>query len=136
MTGGNVCNIPNFPKGGVHFQRRKVDRGAHFQRVKMDRGSILHSEKGPGVTFAIFLTFRGGSSFNGEKLTGGGGGGGGGEGGIQFQRVTFFQRVKMDRGVHFQRVKMDRGSIFYGGPFSISHRPCHVLCAMGQLSLN
>ena len=33
--------------------------------------SILHSEKGPGVTFAIFLTFRGGSIFNGEKLTGG-----------------------------------------------------------------
>ena len=44
----------------------------------MDRGSILHSEKGPGVTFAIFLTFRGGSIFNGEKLTRGGCGGGGG----------------------------------------------------------
>ena len=33
-------------------------------------GPILHSEKGPGVTFAIFLTFRGGSIFNIEKWTG------------------------------------------------------------------
>ena len=108
----------------------------------------MHSEKGPGVTFAIFLTFRGGGGggiFNGEKLTGGGG-----EGvhfqrvkmdrGVHFQRVKMdrgvhFQRVKMDRGVHFQRVKMDRGGPFYtgggpfstvengpGGPFLISHR--------------
>ena len=89
----------------------------------MDRGSILHSEKGPGVTFAIFLTFRGGSIFNGEKLTGG---------------SVHFQRVKMDRvsifngekltgggcpfstgengpGVHFQRRKMDRGGGGGGG---------------------
>ena len=117
--------------GRGHLLRRKVDRG----------GSILHSEKGPGVTFAIFLTFRGGGGggggiFNGEKLTGGGGGGGsifnglifltfrGGhlprrkvDLGVHFQRVKMdrgvhFQRVKMDRGVHFQRVKMDRGVHF------------------------
>ena len=30
----------------------------------MDRGSILHSEKGPGVTFAIFLTFLTGGPFS------------------------------------------------------------------------
>ena len=35
----------------------------------MDRGSILHSEMGPGVAFAIFLTFRGGSIYHGVKLT-------------------------------------------------------------------
>ena len=77
----------------------------------------MHSEKGPGVTFAIFLTFRGGGGgiFNGVKLTGGGRGGGGGGRGVHFHRV------KMDRGVHFQRLKMDRGgSILHrgGGPFS------------------
>ena len=56
-------------RGGVHLPRRKVDLGGplytgggrgHLLRRKVDRGgggSILHSEKGPGVTFAIFLTF-------------------------------------------------------------------------------
>ena len=34
-----------FYRGGVHFQRVKMDRGVHFQRVKMDRGSI--SNGGP-----------------------------------------------------------------------------------------
>ena len=71
----------------VHFQRVKMDRESIFNGEKWTGGSILHSEKGPGVTFAIFLTFRGG---------------------------VHFQRRKVDRGVHFQRVKMDRGSIFNG----------------------
>ena len=73
-------------EGGVYLPRRKVDlagplytgggRG-HLLRRKVDRGGPFCSEKGPGVTFAIFLTFRGGGGgiFNGEKLTGGGGGG-------------------------------------------------------------
>ena len=91
-------------RGGVHLPRRKVDLGGgggvHFTQVGGGGiyygekwtgggggGSILYSEKGPGVTFAIFLTFRGGGHF---------------------------QRVKIDRGVHFQRLKMDRGSIFNG----------------------
>ena len=46
----------------------------------MDRGSILHSEMGPGVAFAIFLTFRGGGvhlprrkvDLGGPLYTGGG----------------------------------------------------------------
>ena len=57
----------------------------------MDRGSILHSEMGPGVAFAIFLTFRGGVhlprrkvDLGGPLYTGGGRWGGGGGGGGAF----------------------------------------------------
>ena len=51
-----------------------MDLGVHFQRVKMDRGSSLHSEMGPGVAFAIFLTFRGGGGhFQLRKVDRGGG---------------------------------------------------------------
>ena len=57
---------------------------------------ILHSEKGPGVTFAIFVTFRGG---------------------------VHLPRLKVDRGSIYDGEKWTGGSIFNGekwtrGPFS------------------
>ena len=68
----------------------------------MDRGSILHSEMGPGVAFAIFLTFRGGGVHLprrkvdlGDPLYTGGGRG-------------HLLRRKVDRGGPFCIVKRDR----------------------------
>ena len=69
----------------------------------MDRGSILHSEMGPGVAFAIFLNFRGGGSiYHGVNLTWGvhctqvGGGG-----------INYGE--KLTGGGPFCIVKRDRG---------------------------
>ena len=52
LTGGNVCNIRNFQRGGSIYHGEKLTEGSIYHGEKWTGGPFTSAKSGPGVHFA------------------------------------------------------------------------------------